>query len=524
MKQPHRFSTVGRQKVVSLTRRMSLLACMSALCLYGISSSLHAAASDTEIRVAMSGGLSLLDPSRTANGPDLAVMSQIYETLLSLDPKTGELKPNLAKSFRVVSPTQWEFKLRDDVKFHDGKRFTAHDVKYSLERILNPATSSPHFSGISTIKEIAVPDDYTVLITTKAPDPVLARRMQPIGGTGRVFIVPKHYFEAKTNQEVNDLPVGTGPYKLGVWRKGAMLELVRNPDYWGTKPDVAKGTFTFVPENSTRVNALLQGEVDIIQRVPIADVSRVEKSANAKVVSSMEGLVHTLMLDTRKPPFNDIEVRKAFVSAVDIKEIVRHLLGSYGRVIGAPMGLSVVQVDKTIQPYPVDRALAKKLLSGKPPIEMSTYTSDGRYVGDRDIYQAINAQLNSVGFKVKPQTMEWGRLITMIQQRSAGPFVIVGWDFGEGDASKVNTMFRSDSPVSLVSDPEYDRLSDLAGAEMDEAKRTVFWKQAQKVVHDKYYIAATWQAASIYGMSKKLKWGADFGDNFDLAGVKVIGK
>ena len=94
-------------------------------------------------------------------------------------------------------------------------------------------------------------------------------------------------------------------------------------------------------------------------------------------------------------------------------------------------------------------------------------------------------------------------------------------DFGEGDASKSNSMFRSDSPVASVADAEYDRLTDLAGAEMDETKRTVLWKQAQKVVHDNYYVAAVWQAASIYGMSRKLNWSAEFGDNFDLSGVKV---
>jgi peptide/nickel transport system substrate-binding protein len=193
-------------------------------------------------------------------------------------------------------------------------------------------------------------------------------------------------------------------------------------------------------------------------------------------------------------------------------------------VLGTPMGSNVTQFDKTLEPYPVDRALARKLLAGKPPIEISTFTSDGRYIADRDIYQAINAQLNSVGFKVTPQTMEWGRLIAMINQRNAGPFIIVGWDFGEGDASKINSIFRPESPVSLVVDPEYNRLSDLAGAEMNETKRTAYWKQAQKLLHDKYYIAATWQAASIFGVSKKLDWAADTGENFKLAAVKVIAK
>ncbi|HYG46126.1 MAG TPA: ABC transporter substrate-binding protein [Bordetella sp.] len=481
------------------------------------------AATDTEVRIALSGGIDLLDPSRTANGPDMAIMSQIYETLLVLDPETGQLKPHLAKSFELKEPTLWEFKLRDDVKFHDGTPLTAQDVKYSLERLLTPNLNSPHYSQITSIAEVIAVDDHTVRIRTKTPDPLLARRMQPIGGSGRVFIMPKHYFETHSNQEVNDKPMGTGPYKLQEWRKGASLTLVRNPDYWGPAPDVARGRYTFVPENSTRVNALLQGEVDIIQRVPISDVERIEQSDNAKIVASMNGLVQTLLLDSRKPPFDDIRVRQAFVESLDINNVVTHLLGKYGRVLGTPLGPNVVQVDKSIAAYKPNRKHAKELMDGKT-IELQTYTSDGRYVADREVYQAINAQLGSTGFKISPQVMEWGRLIGMMQSRSAGPFYIIGWDFGEGDASKMNSFLKSNSALSVTADPEYDRIADLAGAEMDEAKRAEYWKQAQKLVHDNYYVAAVWQAASIYGFSKKLQWDALYGDNFDLATVKVLRK
>ena len=482
-------------------------------------------AAPVEVRIALSGGLDLLDPSRTSNGNDLIIIAQIYDTLLVLDPENGALKPKLAKSFELKSPTMWEFKLRDDVKWHDGTPFTAADVKYSLERILDPATNSPHMSQITSIASIATPDDHTVQITTKEPDPVLPRRMQPIGGSGRVFIVSKHHFEKASKQEASDRPVGTGPYRMAEWRKGQSATLVRNPDYWGPAPVAAKGIFTFVPENSTRVNALLQGEVDVIQRVPIADVARIENAPNAHAVWSPDGLVHTLLVDARKPPFNDIEIRKAFAHAINIKNIVGNLLGKYGRVLGPPLSPSVTQFDPSIQPYAYDRELAKKLLAGKTVPELETYTSDGRYVADRDLYQAINAQLAAASFKIKPRTMEWGRLVSMMQNRSAGPFYIIGWDFGEGDASKMNSFLKSNSALSIVNDPIYDRLVDQAAAEIDEAKRTELWKQVQKLVQDQYYIAAVWQAASIYGFSNKLDWVVGrFGENLDLAGFKLSGK
>lgn len=479
------------------------------------------AADEALARIALSGGLDRLDPVMSANGTDLVVMSQIYETLLQIDPETGALKPKLAESFSAKTPTVWEIKLRKDVKFHDGTPLTAEDVKYTIDRILNKDLASPHYSQLTTISEVRAVDDHTVEIETTKPDPVLMRRMQPIGGSGRVFIVSKDYYEKHSPEELTNKPMGTGPYKLEIWQKGTSLTLVRNDDYWGEAPDVAKGVFTFIPENSTRVSALLQDEVDVIQRLPITDVERVKASQNAHVVSSPYGLVHTLLLDSTKPPFDDIDVRKAFAHALDTEDMVDGLLGEYGRALAVPMGPNVLQFDSSIEPYAYDPELSKELLEGKAPIKLDTFTSDGRYVNDRDFYQVINSQLAQVGFEITPQMLEWGRLINMMQNRSAGPFYIIGWDFGEGDASKMNSFLQSSSALSITQDKEYDRLVGLAAEEIDEAKRTEIWKQVQKYVHDQYFVAAVWQASSIYGFSKNLEWTANFGENLALSEFKI---
>ena len=506
------------------TRRgaRSAVAALGLVLAMGILSAPSARADTAVARVALSGGLDRLDPTMSANGTDLVVMSQIYETLLELDPKTGELKPKLAESFKATSPTVWEIKVRKDVKFHDGTPLTAEDVKYTIDRILTKDLASPHYSQLTSISAVRVKDSHTVEIETKQPDPVLMRRMQPIGGSGRVFIVSKAHFEKHKPEELSQVPMGTGPYKLESWVKGASVTLVRNNDYWGKAPEVEKGVYTFIPENSTRVNALLQGEVDVIQRLPIADVDRVKKADNTHVVASPNGLVHTLLLDSTKPPFDDLNVRKAFAHALDTEDMVDGLLGEYGRVLGVPLGPNVLQFDSSIKPYAYDPELSKKLLQGKAPIKLNTFTSDGRYVNDRDFYQVINSQLGQVGFEITPQTLEWGRFINMMQNRSGGPFYIIGWDFGEGDASKMNSFLQSTSALSVTQDKEYDRLVGLAGEEIDETKRTEIWKQVQKYVHDQYFVAAVWQASSLYGFSKKLDWEANFGENLALSEIKVV--
>lgn len=476
-----------------------------------------------EARIALSGGLDRLDPSVTGNGNDLTIVSQIYDTLVEIDPETGKLVPKLAESFEATTPTVWTFHLRKGVKFHNGSPLTAGDVKFSIERIIDPKLKSSHSSQLTSVKEVRAIDDLTVEIETKKPDPVLIRRMQPIGGTGRVFIVSKAFVESKPEADVATNPMGTGPYRLEAWDKGQQLVLTRNENYWGKTPDVKRGIFTFIPENSTRVNALLKGEVDVIQRLPIADVDRVKQSQNVHIVSSPNGLVHILQLDSRTPPFDDINVRKAFAHALDSTDLVEGLLGEYGRVIGVPLSPSVAQFDDAIKSYEYDPALSKKLLAGKT-IKLETFTSDGRYVNDRDFYQVINSQLAQVGFDITSQSLEWGRFVNMMQKKSAGPFYITGWDFSEGDASKMNSFLQSEAAFSIINDKKYDSLVAEAGQETNEAHRTELWKEIQQYVHDQYYIPAVWQASALYGFSNGLEWKANFGDNLSLAEFKVVGK
>lgn len=474
-----------------------------------------------DARIALSGGLDRLDPSVTGSGNDLVVLSQIYDTLVEIDPTSGKLVAKLAESFETTKPTVWTFRLRKGVTFHNGTPLTARDVKFSIERILDPNSKSSHASQLTSIKEVRAVDDLTVEIETKSPDPVLIRRMQPIGGTGRVFIVSKAHVEGRSDAEIAGDPMGTGPYRLQSWDRGQRLILVRNEQYWGRKPEVARGIFTFIPENSTRVNALLKGEVDVIQRLPIADVPRVKQSPNNQVVSTPNGLLHILQLDARTPPFDDINVRKAFAHALNTTEMVEGILGEYGRALAVPLVPTVLQFDDSIKPYEYNPQLSKKLLSGKK-VKLETFTSDGRYVNDRDFYQVINAQLGQVGFDITSQSLEWGRFVNMMQKRSAGPFYITGWDFGEGDASKMNSLLQSDAAFSTIQDEKYDRLVAEAGRELDETRRTKLWKEVQKYVHDQYYIAAAWQAASLYGFSKKLTWKANFGDNLALSEISLV--
>lgn len=479
--------------------------------------------SSSSIKIALSAGLDNLDPQRSANGPDMDVMSEIYDTLLKVDPQSRELKPNLATSYKLINSTTWRFKLRHGVKFTNGEPFNAKAVKYSIERIVDPKTSSTSAVQLATVKKVNIVDKYTVDIVTKKPDSVLPRRMQPVGGTGRVFIVPPKYFKSHSFSQVGNKPIGTGPYMLKKWDKGQSLTLVQNPDYWGEKPDIKKATYTFISENTTRVNALKSGEVDLIERVPVDQADSLNKAKGVHVESSKDGLVHTMLLNMNEAPFNDLKVRKAFAHAVDVDSIVKNLLEGRGRSLGLPMSPKVAQYDKSIKPYSYNPALAKKLLAessyhGQP---IKTKTSAGRYVADKEIYAAMNRQLDKVGFNIKPQTVDWGRLINMMTHGKGGPFYMIGWDFGEGDASKADSFLRSDSQIGMANEPRYDKLASAAEAATNEDTNRKLWYKAEKLVRDQYMVGAVWQADSIYGMSDRVSWNPKFGDNLFLTRMSL---
>ncbi|WP_432970106.1 ABC transporter substrate-binding protein [Dactylosporangium sp. CA-233914] len=479
----------------------------------------------TVVRIALSSGLDKLDPHVSSNGSDMDIMRQIYETLLEIDPKTGDLKPSLATSYELVNPTTWRFALRRDVQFTNGEKFNAEAVKYSIDRILNPATASTNASQLSSIKAVTVVDEFTVDVVTSYPDPSLVRRMQPVGGSGRVFIAPPKYFAEHDKEYLSNHPVGTGPFKLKEWKKGQSLTFERNESYWGQKPDVTEAVVSFIPENATRVNALLAGQVDLIGAVPIQDIDRLEKTNGVHIAESGRGMVITLSLDMRKPPFDNLKVRQAFAHAINTREIVDKILGGHGVVLGVPMAPEVPQFDKSIQPYDYDPKLAKQLLaeSGYTPqqLTINTKTSNGRFNADAQIYEFVNKQLNDVGFTVNPQAVEWGRLVAQLAQGDGGPFLMTGWDFSEGSPSKQKSFLHKTSPMKMAVLPQWDAVVDRAERTTNQDENLQLWQEAQKIEHDEYAIGAIWRLNAVYGVSDRVQWEPSFGENLILKQIRV---
>ncbi|MFO7590996.1 MAG: ABC transporter substrate-binding protein [Acidimicrobiia bacterium] len=482
-----------------------------------------AQAQDT-LNVAWSAGIDRLHPLISSNGPDMMVMANIYDTLLRLNPDSGELMPHVAVAWEAEDDLTWRFELRDGVTFTNGEPLDAAAVEYSIEAMLALGSQSGNAPRIANISDVEVVDDLTVRIHTKAPFPELPYRMQPVGGSGRVFLVPPQYFSENTPEYVQENPIGSGPYRLTELRRGQYVKLDVNPDYWGDAPEFETVFIHFIPEASTRIAALLSGEMDLVQRLPFDDEARIAAAPGVHVIEDPSGLVLSIVVDPKHEPFDDIRVREAAALALDLELVVEELLGGRGRVVPALVPPNAFGFNSDLEPYGYDPERARELLAeaGYPNgFTLDTNISDGRYVADRATYDVLNAQLAEVGIVANPQVVEWGRLLAMMAEGAAGPFYIIGWDFGEGVGSKMDSLFVTGTRQSRWSDPDYDELSRLGNAEMDAEKRAEYWRQAQQLVHERHMFLATWQTSVLYGASDRINWVSKYGDNIQLIDVTL---
>ena len=212
------------------------------------------------------------------------IVDNIFDTLVLRD-KEMKLVPGLAVSWKALDDVTWQFKLREGVKFHNGEPFNAQAVKFTIDRVLDPKAKAPTISYIRTIDHVTVVDDYTVNVVTKKPDPLVPTRMSRYP----TYIVPPAYIAKVGKDAFAQKPVGTGPYKFGEWVRDDHITLLANQEYWRGAPVVKKVTWRPIPESASRVAALMAGEVDIIDTLPVDQIKILEKNPQTKVEQVKNG-------------------------------------------------------------------------------------------------------------------------------------------------------------------------------------------------------------------------------------------
>src|SRR6201986_79855 len=410
-------------------------------------------ASGQTLRYANQGELKSLDPYTLKETTTIAHHAHVYEGLVTRD-KDLKIAPALAESWETLDPKHWRFHLRHNVKFHNGDPFTADDVLFSAQRVR--ANGSNFLSNVPPDAKFVKVDDYTVDVMLDAPNPIL------ISQWDGWYIMDKKWCEehnavaptpasATTPSYASLNENGTGPFFIESHQPGVKTVFKANPNWW-RKPEhnLKEIVFTPIANEATRVAALLSGEVDIIEPVPVQDIARVNASPNAQVLSGPEVRTIFLGMDQArdellysnikgKNPFKDIRVREAFYKAIDIEAIKSRVMRGLSTPSALMIAPQLFPLSKDFVRPKADPDAAKKLLTeaGYPEgFELTMDFQKDRYVNEAAICQAVVGMLARIGVKINllapPKQQYFAKVLKPGGYKTS--FYMLGWQPGSQDS------------------------------------------------------------------------------------------
>jgi peptide/nickel transport system substrate-binding protein len=518
--------------------------CMAVVMLLG-AACVHA----QTLRVANQGDPSSMDPHSLNESQQLSFTGNFYEPLVARD-RNLQLVPGLAKTWRRLRPTIWQFSLRKDVTFHDGTPFTADDVVFSFARASGEGSDIKVM--VASIKEVRKIDDLTVEIETKTPNPILPDVIS------EVYIFSKAWAVANKAE----LPVdrrkgienaasfkanGTGPFRLKERQPGTRTVLVRNGTYWGTiDGNVQEVVFTPIGSDATRVAAMLSGEIDLMEPVPLQDVDRLKADSKLKVLQGPELRTIFLGMDQHsnelaysnvkgKNPFKDKRVRQAFYQAIDIETIKSRVMRGASTPTAMMMAPGVRGFEAEMNKrFPYDIEAAKKLLAdaGYPNgFELTMNCPNDRYVNDSEVCQAVASNLARIGVTIKlqaePKVTYFPRLL-----RGESNFYLLGWTPNTYDAHNVFlSLLASRNPAAGLGTFNYGRYSNAAvdeliakiQSETNPEARTAMIREVNKTHQDEIGHLPLHQQALAWATKKNIDV-AQLGNNYMPFKYVVVNK
>lgn len=416
-----------------------------------------------------------LDPHRTAAASTFSVTNNIYDTLVGVT-SDWEIVPRLAKEWDVSEDgMEITFKLREDVKFHNGRQMTAKDVEYSFNRLKD--AESPRARDYENITAIEVEDDYTIKFVTEKLDVELLKNF----AYPWAAVVPE---EAAANLKTD--PVGTGAYKLSEWIPQQHLILQRNEDYYGHKAKLETVKLVLIPDATSMMASFQVGDLDII---PLTgdQVTMVENKADYQVISEPMNAVQIISINTEHEILSNDKVRQAMAMAINKQEVIDAAMFGYGSQIGSHLPPTSPDYFDTNDVIEYDPEKAKELLKEAGyengfEIKMALPKNYQLHV---DAGQVIADQLSKIGITVNIELIEWGTWLSDVYGAKNFETTVVGHT-GRLDSFAFLSRYYSDSNdyISLKSG-EIDELLDRAQQELDGDKRKEIYKEIQIILANK---------------------------------------
>ncbi len=475
------------------------------------------------LRYAMNNEPDSLDPAKTAQASAFNVMQTLYDTLVWQDPTDLKYKPGLAESWESSSDgLTHTFKLRKGVKFHDGTPFNAEAVKFTFDRLADPATKSPFALGkLGPYQETKVVDEFTAQVVLKAP---YAAFYDALSQTWLAIVSPTAV--KKSGDDFGRNPVGTGYMKFKEWVPKDHMTVERNPDYnWGppffnhTGPAYLDSiTFVGISENGARLTAFESGDVTIIETVPEGDFDRLKKTNKYQMVTARTpGAPMTMFMNTEKPPFNDVNVRKAILYGLNRPDLINTaFFGLYTPADGPLADNTLYYSKKVAGMYPYDPEKAKQLLdaAGWKVGPDGVRAKDGQkmvvdYVNlttYEPLVIATQSLLKPLGIQVNVKVFDQATRVSMGHKGEGNLFSTAVID---SDPGAIQLVYHSRNLGSFnwsrIKDTDLDKLLDDQAKEPDTAKRAALLEQAQVRIMENAYSFPVYNFARLFAVSSKVK-------------------
>jgi peptide/nickel transport system substrate-binding protein len=440
---------------------------------------------------AASADATTLDPHNTTDTESDQVIMMMYETLIGFD-QDMKIVPRLAERWDVAPDgVTWTFHLRAGVRFHDGTPFDADAVRGNFARVMDPVANHKRLVLFDMIDRVEAVDDRTVRITTKYPfgafEPTMAHVSAAIVNPTVAGKFGKDFGSAA------DRASGTGPYKIVSWKKDQEIVLERNDDYWGEKGRTTRIIYRPIPEAAARVLALEAGDVDVITRVPSADIARLEKEPGVAVTKTPSVGMQQFRFNVTKKPYDDKRVRQAISYAINRRAIVDNLVSSFARPsTGALTPIMRGYANLGEIPYDLDQAKQLLKAAGYPNGFKTRIATTPRYPMGVELAEAVAADLKKVGIEAAIDVIEWGTMVTywagLPPEKNPQEIFIMGAGASTADADwGLRPIFRSaptnENNYGYYSNAEFDQVIEAAMRETDAAKRQQLYRRAQEIVY-----------------------------------------
>ncbi len=450
-----------------------------------------------------------LDPRTYSDAVSFRVIEQVYDYLVRMD-STGFPKLQLAEKLETPDDKTYIFTIRRGVKFHDGQPLSAYDVAFTFQSIKDPTLNAPLRTTYEIIETIEVQDSFRVKFSLK-------QAYAPILADLEVGIVPRHIVEAGSI-DLKRNPIGSGPFKFKEWSNDAYLRLTANPYYWRGTPGLNEIELKILPEATTQVLALENGEVDfLLNNFPESHLPRFEKNDRLMIKKSPGSNYVYLGLNQENKYLSNKQVRKALAHAVDFQAMVRSLFFDLHRPANSVLNKKHWAYNPALTPYEFDPEKARTLLDAAGYPDPDGDGPESRFglvykctdkLSSRQKAQVVQQQLKNVGIDVEIKSFEWGTFFDDIKK---GRFDLFSLSIvGVYEPAVYEHFFHSRSIGTSKNrigyrNSEVDELIDKAKTAIDIEERKKYYYRIQEILQDELPVISMWHETNFAAIDRRLE-------------------